>query len=192
MIARENAASITLRGPAGDVEIKKDDITNRENTRRSLMPEGFESLGSEALARHPHVPRGESSTGSSCGPLTRRGRRKAARAMHHYLQSKPARVGRGQNEGARHRRRQFARLRQVLRRDGCCDADGSRIQRELHGRQGPGGGEIGKADVAVISVNRQFFDTPAYRKALLDFAAAGKGLVMLHPGTWYGYTRGRS
>ncbi len=47
--------------------------------------------------------------------------------------------------------------------------------------------EIGKADVAVISVNRQFFDTPEYRKALFDFAAAGKGLVMLHPGTWYGF-----
>ena len=49
--------------------------------------------------------------------------------------------------------------------------------------------EIGKADVAVISVNRQFFDTPAYRKALSDFAASGKGLVMLHPGTWYGYAQ---
>ena len=47
--------------------------------------------------------------------------------------------------------------------------------------------EIGNADVAVVSVNRQFFDTPAYRKALFDFAAAGKGLVMLHPGTWYGF-----
>ena len=47
--------------------------------------------------------------------------------------------------------------------------------------------EIGRADVAVISVNRQFFDTPEYRKALSDFAAAGKGLVILHPGTWYGY-----
>jgi type 1 glutamine amidotransferase len=47
--------------------------------------------------------------------------------------------------------------------------------------------ELVNADVAVISVNRQFFDTPAYRKALFDFAAAGKGLVMLHPGTWYGY-----
>ena len=49
--------------------------------------------------------------------------------------------------------------------------------------------ELGNADVAVISVNRQFFDTPAYRKALFDFAAAGKGLVMLHPGTWYGYAK---
>jgi putative membrane-bound dehydrogenase-like protein len=49
--------------------------------------------------------------------------------------------------------------------------------------------EIAKADVAVISVNRQFFDTPEYRKALFDFAARGKGLVMLHPGTWYGYAQ---
>jgi putative membrane-bound dehydrogenase-like protein len=47
--------------------------------------------------------------------------------------------------------------------------------------------ELARADVAVISVNRQFFDTPEYRKALLAFAGAGKGLVMLHPGTWYGF-----
>ena len=48
---------------------------------------------------------------------------------------------------------------------------------------------LATADVAVISVNRQFFDTPAYRQALFDFAAAGKGIVMLHPGTWYGFAK---
>ncbi len=47
--------------------------------------------------------------------------------------------------------------------------------------------ELANADVAVISVNRKFFDTTAYRKTLFDFAAAGKGIVMMHPGTWYGY-----
>lgn len=47
--------------------------------------------------------------------------------------------------------------------------------------------ELANADVAVISVNRKFFDTMAYRKAVMDFAAAGKGLVMLHPGTWYAF-----
>lgn len=45
------------------------------------------------------------------------------------------------------------------------------------------------ADVAVISVNRMFFDTPAYRKAVMAFAEAGKGIVMMHPGTWYAYPR---
>ncbi|MBV6498404.1 MAG: hypothetical protein CJBNEKGG_00626 [Prosthecobacter sp.] len=47
--------------------------------------------------------------------------------------------------------------------------------------------ELKNADVAVISVNRKFFDTAAYRKALMDFAGAGKGVIMLHPGTWYGF-----
>lgn len=47
--------------------------------------------------------------------------------------------------------------------------------------------ELASADVAIISVNRKFFDTAAYRKALFDFAAAGKGIIMLHPGTWYGF-----
>ncbi|MBE7536895.1 MAG: ThuA domain-containing protein [Opitutaceae bacterium] len=46
---------------------------------------------------------------------------------------------------------------------------------------------LANADVAVISVNRRFFDSPAYRQALWQFADAGKGIVMLHPGTWYGY-----
>jgi putative membrane-bound dehydrogenase-like protein len=47
--------------------------------------------------------------------------------------------------------------------------------------------ELANADAAIISVNRKFFDTAAYRKALFEFAAAGKGIVMLHPGTWYGF-----
>ncbi|TDU81115.1 putative membrane-bound dehydrogenase-like protein [Prosthecobacter fusiformis] len=47
--------------------------------------------------------------------------------------------------------------------------------------------ELANADVAIISVNRKFFDTAAYRKALMDFASAGKGIIMFHPGTWYGY-----
>ncbi|MFM2177444.1 MAG: hypothetical protein RL015_1542, partial [Verrucomicrobiota bacterium] len=47
--------------------------------------------------------------------------------------------------------------------------------------------EFANADAAIISVNRKFFDTAAYRKALFEFAAAGKGIVMLHPGTWYGF-----
>lgn len=46
---------------------------------------------------------------------------------------------------------------------------------------------LSSADVAIISVNRRFFDFPAYREALWRFADAGKGMVMLHPGTWYGY-----
>ena len=42
-------SSITLRNTNGDLVIAKEDIATRENTRRSLMPEGFEALGAEAL-----------------------------------------------------------------------------------------------------------------------------------------------
>ena len=44
--------------------------------------------------------------------------------------------------------------------------------------------ELGKADIALLSVNRRYFDAPEYRKALMDFAAAGKGIVLLHAGVW--------
>ncbi len=49
VIAGENASSVILRNTNGDVEIKKDEVASRENTRRSLMPEGFEALGAETL-----------------------------------------------------------------------------------------------------------------------------------------------
>ncbi len=47
--------------------------------------------------------------------------------------------------------------------------------------------ELVQADVAIISVNRKFFDTARYRKALFDRVSSGKGVIMLHPGTWYGF-----
>jgi len=41
-------------------------------------------------------------------------------------------------------------------------------------------------DVLVQSSNQKM-DDPELRKALLDFAEAGKGLVLLHPGLWYNW-----
>lgn len=49
VITSENAASITLRNQGGDVEVRKDEIVTRENTHRSLMPEGLDGLGAEVL-----------------------------------------------------------------------------------------------------------------------------------------------
>jgi len=49
VITSENAAAITLRNQGGDTEIRKSDIASRENTHRSLMPEGLEGLGAENL-----------------------------------------------------------------------------------------------------------------------------------------------
>ncbi|MEO6784482.1 MAG: ThuA domain-containing protein, partial [Chthoniobacteraceae bacterium] len=49
VIASENPASITMKSLAGVQEIKTANIKSRVNTGRSLMPEGFEGLGGEAL-----------------------------------------------------------------------------------------------------------------------------------------------
>jgi uncharacterized protein len=49
VITSENTASITLATQAGEKEISNDQIAKRENTKRSLMPEGFEALGAEGL-----------------------------------------------------------------------------------------------------------------------------------------------
>ncbi|MBI3878875.1 MAG: ThuA domain-containing protein [Verrucomicrobia bacterium] len=49
VIARENPSMVALRNAAGEKEILKSTITSRRNTGRSLMPEGLEALGAEAL-----------------------------------------------------------------------------------------------------------------------------------------------
>ena len=49
ILAQENDARIVLRSPAGDVEIPKANVKSSVNTHRSLMPEGFEGLGADAL-----------------------------------------------------------------------------------------------------------------------------------------------
>ncbi len=49
VIAAENPASVTMKSLAGVQEIKVANIKSRVNTGRSLMPEGFEGLGGEAL-----------------------------------------------------------------------------------------------------------------------------------------------
>ena len=122
-------------------------------------------------------------------PLTPRGRRKAAKGTHRCRQSKPVVWAAGKTKvlviggGSSHDFGKFFGGTDVA----TLTAAGFSVNYTEDRDQAAA--EIGNADVAVISVNRQFFDTPAYRKALADFAASGKGLVMLHPGTWYGYAQ---
>src|SRR5205823_6410623 len=49
IIAQENATSLLLRNSIGDVEVKVANIKRRRSQGMSLMPEGFEALGAEAL-----------------------------------------------------------------------------------------------------------------------------------------------
>jgi len=49
VIIAENRSAITLRNAAGEMQIRTANILSRKNTGRSLMPEGFETLGAEPL-----------------------------------------------------------------------------------------------------------------------------------------------
>jgi putative membrane-bound dehydrogenase-like protein len=49
VVTSENSATVTLATQVGVREIAKSDIDKRENTRRSLMPEGLDALGPNAL-----------------------------------------------------------------------------------------------------------------------------------------------
>ncbi|MEO7273369.1 MAG: ThuA domain-containing protein, partial [Vicinamibacterales bacterium] len=188
VIARENDASLTLRGPAGEVEVKKADIATRENTRRSLMPEGFEALGGEAL-RNIVSFLAASQTPAPAPAVESQGPREGGRGDGPLPETTPIVWAAGKTKvliiggGSSH---DFGRFFGGTDRATLAAAGFSVNYTEDRDQAAA---EIGKADVAVISVNRQFFDTPAYRKALVDFANAGKGLVMLHPGTWYGFAQ---
>jgi putative membrane-bound dehydrogenase-like protein len=49
VIARENPANIFIKFQGGEQDLRTADIRSRSNTGRSLMPEGFDGLGAEAL-----------------------------------------------------------------------------------------------------------------------------------------------
>jgi type 1 glutamine amidotransferase len=47
--------------------------------------------------------------------------------------------------------------------------------------------ELSHADVLLLSANAHLFVTPQFGQAVSNFVSAGKGLVLLHSGTWYAW-----
>jgi len=195
VIVSETTAALIVRNQGGDTEVKIADITNRENTRRSLMPEGFDGLGptglrdiiaylaanSSPVAASASQPTPSSTTTADLTPKSG-GRGDAPLPEFTPVVWEPGKtrvliIGGGSSHkfGEFFGKADSATLR----------AAGYTVNYTEDRDQAAA--ELAGADVAVISVNRKFFDTPAYRKALFAFAAAGKGIVMHHPGTWYGF-----
>jgi putative heme-binding domain-containing protein len=195
VIVNENNATITLRNQGGDTEVRKDEITGRENTRRSLMPEGFEGLGAAGLRDLVAYL----AAGAAAAPISN---------LKSQISDAPADGPKAGGKGDRPLPAPTSvawepgKTKVLLIGGGSShdftkffgDTDSATLKAagcSVHYTEDrdQAAAELAHADVAVISVNRKFFDTPAYRKAVFDFAAAGKGIVMLHPGTWYGYVQ---
>jgi len=48
--------------------------------------------------------------------------------------------------------------------------------------------ELPHADVLLLSANKHLREGPGFCEAITNFLSAGKGLVLLHSGTWYSWT----
>ncbi len=199
VIVGETATTLTLRNQGGDTELRAADIAKRENTRRSLMPEGYEGLGAESLrnliaylasqAGPPSTPSTVAAPApASPAPATPNLRPKAGgRGDFALPEPTPIVWEPGKTRvllisgGSSHKFGEFygGTDRQVLLKAG--------FSVNYTEDRDQAAAALAEADVAVISVNRRYFDEPAYREALMAFAAAGKGIVMHHPGTWYAY-----
>lgn len=172
VITRENPASLTLRNQAGDREIRKDEITKRENTQRSLMPEGLDALGAENLrdiiafmasGMSELPPNSTAATGLKFREP------KAEGAIRVLI------AGAGSSH---HFPRDFIQTDTVtLSSIPKADVVGTlNLQESL--------ALLPKADVLVFSGNHEQWGTKEFQKALNDFADAGKGIVLLHAATW--------
>jgi putative membrane-bound dehydrogenase-like protein len=171
-ITSENQATLNLRNQGGDTEIRKDNIANRQNTRRSLMPEGLDGLGAENIRDIlAYMTAGFSDLPPDSTSATglRFREPKAGGALRVLL------VGAGSSHNF---------PRDFIKAD-------SEVLSEI-----PGADVIGtmnlaealenmhKADVLVFSGNHDQWGTPEFQKALHTFADEGKGIVLLHAATW--------
>jgi len=230
VIVSETSASLTLRNQGGDTEVRLADIASRENTRRSLMPEGLEGLGATGLrdviaylaASSGPAP---AAAGAAAPAPTKKGgggKAKKVAAANPTPAATPTAPGAAANaaaaapvdgpkEGGKNDRPlppvetvrwEAGKTRVLLIGGGSSHkfteffgaTDSATLRAAgftVHYTEDrdQAAAVLPEADVAVISVNRMFFDTPAYRQAVFAFAAAGKGIVMLHPGTWYAFPR---
>ncbi len=192
VISTENDSTLTLATQAGVKEISKSDIAKRENTKRSLMPEGFEALGAAGLrdllafiiAQAGPAP-GEQANAATApktpAPILNR------RKWPDPIPATPVDWEKGKTSvliisgGSSHKFHEF------FGKTDSKTLEDAGLTVHYTEDVAQATKELANADVAIISVNRAGFDTPEYRKALMDRIAAGKGVIMHHPGTWYGY-----
>jgi len=192
VISTENDSTLTLATQTGVKEIAKSSIAKRENTQRSLMPEGFEALGAAGLrdllafiiAQAGPAP-GEQANAATApktpAPILNR------RKWPDPIPATPVDWEKGKTSvliisgGSSHKFHEF------FGKTDSKTLEDAGLTVHYTEDVAQATKELANADVAIISVNRAGFDTPEYRKALMDRIAAGKGVIMHHPGTWYGY-----
>ncbi|QTN31689.1 ThuA domain-containing protein [Akkermansiaceae bacterium] len=189
-VTSENATTVAIRNQGGEMEIRKSDIRIRENTRRSLMPEGLEGLGAKNIrdiiaymgaadrARLGTEEKKEAAPETSLSDLppdsTAATGQKFLEPRRTDESLRVLLVGAGSSH---HFPRDFiATDRATLSKTGADVIGTMNLAEALDA--------MPKADVLVFSGNHDQWGTPEFQKALHDFADAGKGILLLHAATW--------
>lgn len=180
IITSENSSMISLRNQGGEVEIAKEDIRERVNTNRSLMPEGFEGLGAENLRdiiqymavtdAGPEKVAVNELPPESIAATGQRFQRQDEEGILQVLL-----VGAGTHH---HFPRDFMHTDSLI----LGELDDVEVAATLNLEESlllmP------EAEVLVFSGNHEQWGDERFQKGLHDFADAGKGLVLLHAATW--------
>ncbi len=179
VITSENASSVTLRNQGGNTEIPKADISSRENTNRSFMPEGLEALGAEnlrdiiaylAATDRAALAKPEDLPADSTAAL---GQTFAEPKKEGTLRILLAGAGSSHNFP-----RDFMKAdKEILSALPDTDVAATLNLKEALAL-------LPEADVLVFSGNHAQWGTPEFQKALHAFADAGKGIVLIHAATW--------
>ena len=176
IITSENRSGITLRSQGGETELRKREIASRDNTRRSLMPEGLDALGAENLRDIIAYM-----AATDANPLASEPPKSTAATGMRFAEPRETgslRVLLAGAGNAHHFPRDFILAdREILSADTSLDVIGTMNLDEALAA-------MPLADVLVFSGNHKQYGTPEFQKALHDFADAGKGIVLIHAATW--------
>ncbi|MEI6872529.1 MAG: ThuA domain-containing protein, partial [Verrucomicrobiota bacterium] len=188
VIGQENTSTLQLRSPAGTVEIPKDQIATRENTQRSLMPEGFDGLGAENLRHLMAFLKSTSVPAPVAASAPMAGAPKPIEPLPASGASFPDSIAPGVSRillvggGSSHDFEKFFNQ---------ADAATLQAKGKFVTAYTPNAAEaialLAKADVLVLSANHKSFGEPDFQNALRAFADSGKGLVMVHAAVWYNW-----
>ncbi|NBV85510.1 MAG: hypothetical protein EBS01_04445 [Verrucomicrobia bacterium] len=189
VIGQENSSTLQLRSPAGTVEIPKDQIASRENTQRSLMPEGFDGLGAENLRHLMAFLKSTSvQTPLAAASATAAGAPKTNEPLPASGAQFPESVAPGVSRvllvggGSSHDFEKF-----FNQADSATLQAGGKFVTAYTPNAAEAVSLMAKADVLVLSANHKSFGEPDFQNALRAFADGGKGLVMVHAAAWYNW-----
>ncbi len=172
VVTGENRVTVNLRNQGGDTEIRKDNIASRENTHRSLMPEGLDALGAENL-RDILTYMTEAFSDLPADSTSATGLRFKEPQADGVLRVLIVGAGASHNFPRDFIKADTEILSKIPKTDVIATMNLAEALEAMP-----------KAEALVFSGNHNQWGTAEFQKALNTFADSGKGIILLHAATW--------